>query len=197
MSAAKLSYDVVICGAGPVGLLIAYYLSRAGLSVFVAGKYPACHYWKHVLIVPEKLERDEQSSYGRACTLHQRTLEMLDQVDLFDDMSQIGVVSRNANNWDKNGERAPARGWQSLMSKSEPTYFDFALNIRQKFSEDVFRKRLALHGGKVDVLWTVESFVVNKTGLHPVQVTLQHIKSHETKQVFWYSCTENIPQRTF
>jgi len=41
MSEASQSYDVVICGAGPVGLLIAYYLSRAGLSVFVAGNKPA------------------------------------------------------------------------------------------------------------------------------------------------------------
>jgi phenol 2-monooxygenase len=115
---------------------------------------------------------------------------MLDQVDLYDDMSQIGVIARNANNWDKNAARVPARGWQSLISKSEPTYFDFLLNIRQKFSEEVFGKHLALWGGKVDVLWTVESFAVNKTGSHPVQVTLQHTKSHEEKQVLWYDCTE-------
>jgi len=120
---------------------------------------------------------------------------MLDQVDLYDDMSQIGVVARNANNFDKNRERVPGRGWQTLISKAEPTYFDFALNIRQKFSEEALRKRLALWGGKVDFLWTVESFNVNKNGAHPVQVKLQHTKSHETKQVLWYALTEPLRER--
>lgn len=47
--------------------------------------------------------------YGRACTLHPRTLEMLDQLDLLDDMNQIGYICRNSVTW-KDGKRITSRG---------------------------------------------------------------------------------------
>jgi len=115
---------------------------------------------------------------------------MLDQVDLYEDMSQVGVVVRNSYNWDKHGQGVPSRGWKGLFSKTEPTFFDFGLNIRQKFSEGVMRRHLALSGGEVNVQWAVESFTVHKNGSsHPVEVALRQTRSNETKLVSWYVFT--------
>jgi phenol 2-monooxygenase (NADPH) len=42
--------------------------------------------------------------YGRDSTLYPRSLEMLDQIDLLDEMDQVGFVARNSVTFDKNGK---------------------------------------------------------------------------------------------
>jgi 2-polyprenyl-6-methoxyphenol hydroxylase-like FAD-dependent oxidoreductase len=39
--------------------------------------------------------------YGRASTLYPRSLEMLDQLDLLDEINQLGFVARNSVTFDK------------------------------------------------------------------------------------------------
>lgn len=84
---------------------------------------------------------------GRACTLYPRTLEMLDQLDLFDDMAQTGFVARR-NVTFEDGRRVQGRGWTAIENITE-SYFDFILNIRLMYSEEIFRKRVAKLGVKV------------------------------------------------
>lgn len=73
-------YDVVIVGGGPVGLLTAYQLRRFGVS--------AC--------VLEQHEKETQDAYGRAIALFPRTSEQLDQLDLIDEMLQLGFACRTS-----------------------------------------------------------------------------------------------------
>lgn len=73
-------YDVVIVGGGPVGLLTAYQLRRFGVSICVL----------------EQHEKETQDAYGRAIALFPRTSEQLDQLDLIDDMLQLGFACRTS-----------------------------------------------------------------------------------------------------
>ena len=121
--------DVLICGGGPVGLLIGYCLARCGVSTYIV----------------EQHERAKQSAYGRAAMIAPRTLEMLDQLDLADALGQIGFVARGQLSY-KNGERV-----ESLIAPSsniKDTFFDYCLLCRQRYTEDVIRDSYARVSGR-------------------------------------------------
>ena len=112
--------DVLICGGGPVGLLIGYCLARCGLSTYIA----------------EQHERAKQTAYGRAAMIAPRTLEMLDQLDLADALGRIGFVVRGQVSY-KHGERVESL--TAASSNISDTFFDFLLLCRQRYTEDVIR----------------------------------------------------------
>lgn len=136
-------YDVIICGGGPVGLLLAFQLARLGISTLTI----------------EQFDKTQQDMYGRASTLYPRTVEMLDQLGLLDEMSQVGLIGRGSVTY-KDGQKVQDRGWD-FVSRMTDTYFDYCLNIRQKYSEDIFRSALEQHGGKVNAGCTLKDFVVD------------------------------------
>ena len=113
--------DVLICGGGPVGLLLSYQLACMGIKTYAI----------------EQHDKSTQAMYGRACVLYPRTMEMLDQLDLGETLEQIGFVGRSAVTY-HNGTSIRGRGW-GFISKPLDTFFDYCLNIRQKYSENVFR----------------------------------------------------------
>ncbi|KAJ5643727.1 uncharacterized protein N7484_006234 [Penicillium longicatenatum] len=133
--------DVLIIGGGPVGLLIGYSLARQGVGT----------------IVVEQHEKVQQPMYGRACTLHPRTLEMLDQLDLLDDLNQIGYICRNSVTW-KDGKRITSRGWHLMFDRMDGTFMDYCLNLRQRYSEDVIREAYIHAGGQLHMGWKLEDF---------------------------------------
>ncbi|KAK5119752.1 hypothetical protein LTR85_007328 [Meristemomyces frigidus] len=139
--------DVLIVGAGPVGLVLAYQLTRLNLSV-------------HIIDAVDKSHPDFPM-YGRACTLHSRTLEMLDQLELFDDLAQIGVVG-NRNFTYKDGKKVQGRGWTIFEKLAGKTFFDYSLNIRLKYSEDVFRAKLAELGVTIHAPVKLETFSLDE-----------------------------------
>ncbi|KAM0805835.1 FAD binding domain-containing protein, partial [Usnea florida] len=126
---AIIEVDVLICGGGPVGLLIGYCLARNGVSTYIV----------------EQHERAKQSAYGRAAMIAPRTLEMLDQLDLADALGQIGFVVRGQVSY-KNGE--PVENLTAASSNIEDTFFDYLLLCRQRYTEDVIRDSYARVSGK-------------------------------------------------
>ena len=138
-------YDVIIIGGGPVGLLLAYQLTRLNIPTLII----------------EQHDKTQQDTYGRACTLFPRTLEMLDQLNLLDEMLQVGLIGRGSVTY-KDGQRVHDRGWE-MVSRMTDTYHDYCLNIRQKYSEDIFRSALERRGGKVNAGWTLKDFVLDDT----------------------------------
>ncbi|KAI3319623.1 FAD binding domain-containing protein [Xylariaceae sp. AK1471] len=126
--------DVLIVGAGPVGLITAYQLARFGrVSVRII----------------EKNTKSVQDAYGRAITLFPRTSEMLDQLDLADELLQEAFACRETVAYDSRGEEVHGRGW-SFMNEMKDTAFDFALVLRQKYQEEIFRHALRRRGVEVE-----------------------------------------------
>lgn len=110
--------DVLICGGGPVGLLTAYCLARSGLSTYVI----------------EQHERLKQTLYGRAAMLAPRSMEMLEQLDLADELMQRGFVVRGQITY-RDGQRVESNVFGSVDNTE--TFFDYLLLLRQKYTEDI------------------------------------------------------------
>ncbi|KAF2098696.1 pentachlorophenol 4-monooxygenase [Rhizodiscina lignyota] len=165
--AETVKVDILICGAGPVGLLLAYQLKRMGHSIYIIDRHDA----------------EKQSMFGRATSLFPRTLEMLDQLDLLEEMNQIGVIGRSSVTF-KDGKRLASRGWHSMFTEMGETYLDYILNIRQKFSMDVFRRRYQKLGGLVGTEWTLKEMEIHEKDAEHYRVTsMLHGGSGGTKVV--------------
>ncbi|PVH99998.1 FAD/NAD(P)-binding domain-containing protein [Periconia macrospinosa] len=138
--------DVLIVGAGPVGLITAIGLEQQGVTSLII----------------EKRYRDEQATYGRAASLFARSLELLEQVDLTEDLVQEGFISRGGVNF-KDGKRVDARGWNLMYQHSKRSFHDYNLNLRQRYTEDVFRNRYANQGKTVWEGWELVQFSIDTT----------------------------------
>ncbi|CAK7221010.1 hypothetical protein SBRCBS47491_004381 [Sporothrix bragantina] len=140
------TYDVVIVGGGPVGLLMAYQLQRFGVS--------AC--------VLEQHDKTTQDAYGRAIALFPRTTEQLDQLDVIDPMLQLGFACRSSVTY-KEGERVvPGRVWTFMENIADTTY-DFALVLRQMYTESILRDKVASVGATYLSSTQCIDFVVDET----------------------------------
>lgn len=138
--------DVLIVGAGPVGLITAYQLARfGGVSVRII----------------EKHEKSMQEAYGRAITLYPRSSEMLDQLGLADDLAQQCFACRETAAYNAKGEEVHGRGW-NFMENMKDTAWDFALVLRQKFQEDVFRKRMQRHDVEVEAPVELKAIAIDE-----------------------------------
>ncbi|RDW59344.1 Pentachlorophenol 4-monooxygenase [Aspergillus mulundensis] len=160
-----ITTDVLVTGGGPVGLIVAYSLARQGVTSLLV----------------EQHDKDQQAMYGRATTLYPRTLEMLDQLDLLDDLNQIGYVGRNSVTF-KDGQRVTSRGWHRMFEAMHGTYLDYCLNIRQKYSEEVIRAAYRKLGGNPYIGWKLESFSIDHESQNDYKVTSQirNVRTDET-----------------
>ena len=93
--------------------------------------------------------------YGRACSLYPRTIEMIDQLDLSDELNQVGIIGRGSVTFTGEGERVTARSINAIFSQMGRTFLDYVLNIRLKYSEDLIRKAYLRVGDKVKVKWEI------------------------------------------
>ena len=121
--------DVLICGGGPVGLLIGYCLARYGLSTYII----------------EQHSKATQEKFGRAAMIAPRSLEMLEQLDLADPLGQIGFVARGQVAYKDGVKVDGVRAYSSSDIKG--TFYDYLLLIRQKYTEGVMRDGLKACGG--------------------------------------------------
>jgi phenol 2-monooxygenase len=74
---------------------------------------------------------------------------MLDQLGLADELAQQCFACRQTVNYDQYGKETPGRGW-SFMENMKDSKWDFALVLRQKYQEDIFRKALKSYGVELD-----------------------------------------------
>ncbi|MHA6630051.1 FAD-dependent monooxygenase [Pseudonocardia sichuanensis] len=115
--------DVLVVGAGPVGLAVARELRRSGI---------ACE------VVEARAEREPGS---RALTLHARTLELLDQRGMSAELIARGRVVREIALVTGPGKAAHLR-----MDELD-TPFPFVLVLPQAETEEVLERRLRELGG--------------------------------------------------
>lgn len=113
--------------------------------------------------------------YGRACTLYPRTLEYLDQYELLDEMLQVGFIARQSVNFDSHGRRNVDRGWHSMFLEMSDSMLPFILNIRLKYSEDIFEVAYKQQGGTL--LTGVEMTTLDLADPNGLEYSKVHVKN--------------------
>ncbi|TVY93643.1 Eukaryotic translation initiation factor 3 subunit M [Lachnellula willkommii] len=163
--------DVLIVGGGPVGLVLAYQLAKFGHSSSIA--------------IIEKHAKSSQDQYGRAITLYPRSTEMLDQLDLADELAQECFACRDTVSYDKDGNEVHGRGWY-FMENMKDTQWDFALVLRQKYQEEIFRRRLREEGVSLEAPVELVSVTVDEntpSGGHRITALLKNGVTGEEETV--------------
>lgn len=140
--------DVLIVGGGPVGkqnhpspFLSKLTLHTGLITAFQLAKFGH----SNSMAIIEKHAKSSQDQYGRAITLYPRSMEMLDQLGLADELAQECFACRETVSYDRNGKEVFGRGW-AFMENMKDTTWDFALVLRQKYQEEIFRRRLREEG---------------------------------------------------
>ncbi len=117
--------DVVVVGAGPVGLAVGVVLAEAGREVVVIDKLA------------------EGANTSRAAVVHARTLEMLEQIDVSDRLVELGVPAARFSIRDRGHELI------GVPFGGLPTKYPYTLMIPQDLTEQVLVERFEELGGKV------------------------------------------------
>ncbi|KAL3459562.1 FAD binding domain-containing protein [Aspergillus heterothallicus] len=139
--------DVLIIGAGPVGLLTAYQLALSGCSVCIIDKDASKS--STTSSYPTSSSQSSTFSTGRANVLYPRSAELLDQLHLLHDLLQQCHVCRESYTYDAQGDRViPGRVW-NFVEGVEDSRVGFAVMLRQGFIEDAFKRRLEEAGVRV------------------------------------------------
>lgn len=136
----------------------------------------------------EKREREVQATYGRATTMYCRSMELLEQLGVADDMLQGGFAARSAVTMN-NGRRVTGRGFDSLPQSMINTLHDYFLSIRQKFSEDIFREHYQTSSSKdVHYGWSVVNFTIEKLpeDVYNATIYIKKTDNGEQRVVRWY-----------
>jgi 2-polyprenyl-6-methoxyphenol hydroxylase-like FAD-dependent oxidoreductase len=117
--------EVLVVGAGPVGLAVAASLAGHGHEVTVVDRQAA------------------GANTSRAAVVHARTLEMLERIGVSKRLAALGIRARQFSIRDGDRELVPVR-FDGL-----PTEYPYTLMIPQNVTEQVLLDRLEELGGRV------------------------------------------------
>jgi len=110
---------------------------------------------------------------------------MLDQLGLADALAQECFACKTSGNYDKHGNEVSGRGW-SFMENMKDSVWDFALILRQKYQEDIFRRVLAERGVELEAPVELVGIRVDKgvkTGGYRITAKLQHGQTGAIEEV--------------
>lgn len=150
-------YDIVIVGAGPVGLLLSTCLARWGYRI------------KHID------NRAQPTTSGRADGIQPRSLDLLKNMGL-----KHAIMAHNPAKvyevafWDPSAKGGIARSgtWPSCPKFIDARY-PFTTLLHQGLIERVFIDDLAKNGVKIDRPWTITDFEKDDQDEHyPIRVDL-------------------------
>jgi 2-polyprenyl-6-methoxyphenol hydroxylase-like FAD-dependent oxidoreductase len=117
--------EVLVVGAGPVGLAVAASLAGNGHDVTVVDGQPT------------------GANTSRAAVVHARTLEMLERIGVSTRLAGLGIQARQFSIRDGDRELVPVR-FDGL-----PTEYPYTLMVPQNITEQVLLDRLEELGGRV------------------------------------------------
>ncbi|CAN8103821.1 unnamed protein product [Discula destructiva] len=155
-------YDIVIVGAGPVGLMLSTCLSRWGYRI------------KHID------NRAEPTPTGRADGIQPRSLDLLRNMGLKSDvMAWKPARVYEVAFWDprRNGKGIARTGtWASCPSFIDARY-PFTTLLHQGMIERVFLADLEKNGTQVQRPWTITGFTSDEQAdpEYPVEVKIEHV----------------------
>ena len=117
--------DVLIVGAGPAGLTLACALAAQGVRYVILDK------------------ADEGSNTSRAAVIHARTLEVLDEIGVTDELCRRGVVVPRFTIRDRD------RTLLHVPFDGLPTRYPYTVMLPQNITEQILAERLTAGGGTV------------------------------------------------
>ena len=117
--------EVLVVGAGPVGLAVAASLAGHGHDVTVVDRQAT------------------GANTSRAAVVHARTLEMLERIGVSERLAGLGIQARQFSIRDGDRELVPVR-FDGL-----PTEYPYTLMVPQNVTEQVLLERLEELGGSV------------------------------------------------
>jgi 2-polyprenyl-6-methoxyphenol hydroxylase-like FAD-dependent oxidoreductase len=152
--------EVLVTGAGPVGLSAALALAQAGVSIRIIDR----------LTVP--------TNQSRAAIVHARTLEHFERLGIVDDFLAVGVKVHGAAIYGPGDVLLVRPSFDYL-----PTPYPFMIGLEQFKTESLLTKRLKEAG--VEVERGVELTSFQDAGDH-VSARLRHPDGRETTEQFAY-----------
>ena len=169
MSALPEEFDIVIIGAGPVGLLLAVCLARWGYKI------------KHID------NRDVPTVTGRADGIQPRSLHLLRNMDLKRQiMAHAPAKVYEVAFWDPKSDATGIHrtgNWESCPKFIDARY-PFTTLLHQGLIERVFIEDLHKNGAYVQRPWTISSFKNNgQNSDYPIEVNLKHVQNNDEEAV--------------
>ena len=171
MSKIAETYDIVIVGAGPTGLLLSTCLARWGYKI------------KHIDL------RSEATQAGRADGIQPRSLDLLCNMGLKEEiMAQNPGSFSEVAFWDPCPSKSGIRRtgvWESCP-KAIGARYPFTITLHQGAIENVMIRDLERHNVRIQRPWKILDFSVDieiSMIEHPVQVTLQEVTTGKVKQI--------------
>ncbi len=141
------STDVLIVGAGPVGLTLAAALAGNGVDAVVVDK------------------QAEGANTSRACVVHSRTLEVLRELDVSEQLVSRGLIVPRFTVRDRD------RVLMTIDFDDLPTEYPYTLMIPQNITEQVLLDRLHAAGRRVNRPHEVASLAADSDGVTAITTT--------------------------
>ena len=167
MSSSHTHVDIVIVGAGPVGLLLAVCLARWGYKIKLVDN------------------REVPTITGRADGIQPRSLHLLRNMNLKHAiMANAPAKSYEVAFWDPQpaGKGIHRTGNWASCPRSIDARYPFTTTLHQGLIERVFIDDLDKHGVYVQRPWTITGFRNDgQDPTYPVVVNLKHVSSDENE----------------
>lgn len=135
--------NVVIVGAGPVGLMCAYLGQLCGMRTVIVDK------------------SDGPLEVGRADALNARTLQLFELVDLFTELYPLGKICKTSSVWADGKFISRQSSWWDELEGCLHKHF---LMLGQSYLENLLDKKLSKIGPAVRRSTTIENIELNKKG---------------------------------
>ena len=169
MAASPENYDVVIVGAGPVGLLLSVCLAR----------------WGHKIRTIDN--REVPTLTGRADGIQPRSLHLLQNMDLKRQiMAHQPAKVYQVAFWNPlpDGKGIHRTGGWAACPKFIDARYPFTTTLHQGLIERVFIDDLHKNGADVQRPWTIAGFKNDgQDYIYPIQVDLEHMQTDEKRTV--------------
>jgi len=166
------SFDIVIVGAGPVGLTLSTLLSRWGYKILHIDNRP------------------EPTPTGRADGIQPRTLELLKNMRLKNDiMRHKPALVYEVAFWEA-GDEAEKHGDDIVRTGTHPscpdfidTRYPFTTLLHQGLIERVFINDMEKTGTKLVRPWTISEFTFSdEDTTYPINVTIKKVVGGEEEK---------------
>lgn len=159
------NYDIVIVGAGPVGLVLSTCLGRWGYKI------------KHVDMRPEP------TLTGRADGIQPRSLDFLRNMGLKRAiMAHEPAKVYEVAFWDPSKNGIHRTGTWASCPKFIDARYPFTTLLHQGLIERVFLEDMEKNGVKVQRPWRITAFKNDgKDSTYPIEVSIKHVNGEETE----------------